>query len=111
MTDPKDLDAIDEGWGEDPEPAKPESVKPEPAKPAPKPVPKVQLKHLGKPAPAPLAAPAEPPPDDDDIEFEADAVARDSMPTFQHPNPLQFDLPDSPRVPKPPPLPKFRRKR
>lgn len=100
MTDPKDLDAIDDGWGDEPEP--------ELAKPAPRPVPKVQLKHLGKPAP-PAAAAAPPP--DDDIEFEADAVARDSMPTFQHPNPLQFDLPDSPRVPKPPPLPKFRRKR
>lgn len=105
MTDPKDLDAIDDGWGEEPEPPKPE-----PAKPAPKPVPKVQLKHLGMPAQPEPAAGGEAPPDDD-IEFEADAVARDSMPTFQHPNPLQFDLPDSPRVPKPPPLPKFRRKR
>ncbi|MBI3204826.1 MAG: hypothetical protein IT377_12010 [Polyangiaceae bacterium] len=106
MTDPKDLDAIDDGWGEAPEPAKPE-----PARPAPKPVAKVQLKHLGKPAPPPPTAPAESPPDDD-IEFEADAVARDSMPTFQHPNPLQFDQPDTtPRVPGPPPLPKFRKKR
>lgn len=104
MTEPKDdrgLDtaAIDEGWGDAPEPTPPRGAKSGSRALAPLPAP---------PAPA---EPGEPPPDDE-IEFEVDAVARDSMPTFVHPNPLAFDHdPDAeelPKVPKPPPLPKLR---
>jgi len=103
VTEPKDpegLDttSIDEGWGEEPE------EQPARAARAPKPV-----------APPPSPAAAELPPDDE-IEFDEDAVGRDSMPTFQHPNPLEFDHdPEAearrrPKVPKPPPLPKLRRR-
>lgn len=99
VTEPKepeglDTAAIDDGWG---------------AEPAPEPQPK---KLQAPPAPAAPPAAAESPPDDE-IEFDAD-VARDSMPTIQHPNPLEFDHdPDAeakraPRVPRPPPLPKLR---
>lgn len=109
MTEPKDSEgldtaAIDDGWGDDPEPAPAAPVAK--AKPSPKaPIP--------LPAPAP-PAPAELPPDDE-IEFEEDVVVRDSMPTFQHPNPLAFDHdPDAeskprPAVPRAPRVPKLPR--
>jgi hypothetical protein len=100
VTEPKeseglDTDAIDDGWGAEPE-----------------------LEPVPRPKKPKALAPQEPPsaaeqPPDDEIEFDAD-VARDSMPTIQHPNPLEFDRdPDAeakrvPRVPKPPPLPKLR---
>ncbi len=121
MTEPKndeglDTAAIDDGWGDD-DPGKypeghPELVPAESPAPA---LPKPVIEAVHKPVPR---APAAPLPSasaasDDDIEFEQDVIARDSMPTVQHPNPLQFDQdPDAKtRVPKPPPLPKFRKKR
>jgi hypothetical protein len=105
VTDPRnaeglDTTAVDDGWGDDEGAVAPPRAPATPVKAEPRAL---------RPPPKPEAGAS-----DDDIEFEADAVARDSMPTFQHPNPLQFDQdPDAeaklrPRIPKPPPLPKRR---
>ncbi|MBK7584920.1 MAG: hypothetical protein IPI67_32615 [Myxococcales bacterium] len=140
MTETKDskvLDTatIDDGWGADSEPpdvavpapgpaAKAEPAVAQAASSLPRSTPMVSSKpqpRLLSPVrqPPPVPPPARtgeaeaPPPEDDDIEFEADVVARDSMPTFQHPNPLEFDRDvDSegqlrPLVPRPPRLPKI----
>lgn len=115
-----DTAAIDDGWGDEDEsvglPARREPDKTQEASPR------------AKPAAKPLPPPPVPPPaevakaaaaaaddfDDDHIDFDdPSSISRDSIPTFQHPNPLMFDRPDSaqPTIPKPPLLPKKSGKR
>lgn len=117
MTEPKDsagldTEAIDDAWGDEQAPVSAPMV---PSKPVAR---ALRAPRAPRPLPAPVPAPAGAAdlPPDDEIEFEADVVARDSMPTFQHPNPLEFDRdPDAeekarPPVPKPPRLPKLPRR-
>lgn len=139
VTEPKapggpELEAIDDGWGVDPEPKpKASPTEPAPAPPAAKVEPRTHSpvapqsrplarrgeKAAPRPVPRPVQRPLGPapepptPPPDDEIEFEADVVTRDSMPTFQHPNPLVFDRDpdaDGAPVPRPPRLPKIKRR-
>ena len=114
---------IDGGWGEESEPIPP--AKPATPTPTPAPKPLAAPKPLTPLAPRPVTPRAQKAPKvtdpeaalppDDEIEYEAEVVTRDSMPTFQHPNPLQFDMVPpserSPKVPKPPPLPKISKRR
>lgn len=106
-----DTAAIDDGWDEVPEQPEPliaPQSPPRGSKPAPR-----EARPVAPVARPPLEVAGEEPPRDD-IEYDGEAVTRDSMPTFPHPNPLQYDIvPPSqrnPKVPKPPPLPKFRNK-
>jgi hypothetical protein len=117
-----DTTDIDEAWGEE---APTESCPP----PAPEPaIDAAAPRPLPKPVepPRPLPSPSPPAPrshqtdvtieEDDPIEFEADYVSRDSMPTLPDANPLQYDVvPESERVtippaPRVPALPRRRRK-
>lgn len=126
-----DTTDIDEAWGDEGPtesfPAPPFPEEPPVAVPtveaAPRPLPKPIAPP--RPLPSPLPSPPAPPSqqtdvtieEDDPIEFEADYVSRDSMPTLPDANPLQYDVvPESERVtippaPRVPALPKRRRKR
>lgn len=112
---PPDLDTeeIDDAWGADAEPAAP----PKPVKPPPVKPPAAAL-HQSVPVEksrSPRSRRSSPGVDEEDpIEFEGETVTRDSMPTFQHPNPLIYDVPpdsqEPPQIPGPPPLPKLPKK-
>ena len=108
-----DTTDIDEAWGEE---APTESC------PPPAPEPPVEA-TVPRPVARPLPSPAPPSQqsdvtieEDDPIEFEADYVSRDSMPTLPDANPLQYDVvPESERVtippaPRVPALPRRRRR-
>jgi hypothetical protein len=105
-----DTTDIDEAWGEEEADTD--------AAPPPKPVapPRPLPKPVVPPSPVPAAsAPVDVTIEDDDpIEFEADYVSRDSMPTLPDANPLQYDVvPESERVtiPPAPRVPSLRRRR
>lgn len=107
-----DTAEIDAGWGAA-EPSAESAALPKPvAPPRPKPLP------VPSPLPQPPSGQADVTIEEDDpIEFEADSVSRDSMPTLPDANPLQYDVvPESERVtippaPRVPSLPRRRRKR
>ncbi len=115
-----DTEEIDEAWGE---------ASPAEAPPPPKPAKK---RASAKPVKPPTARPLEKPPagksrpprsrkplpaadEEDPIEYEGDAVTRDSMPTFPHPNPLIYDVPSAgqpePMIPPAPPVPTVPKKK
>jgi hypothetical protein len=106
-----DTTDIDDAWGEEEAPT--ESCPP-PAAAVEKP-----LKPVAPPRPVTPAPPSQQTDvaiEEDPIEFEADYVSRDSMPTLPDANPLQYDVvPESERVtippaPRLPALPRRRRK-
>jgi hypothetical protein len=109
-----DTTDIDEAWGEE---APTESCPP----PAPEPTLEAAVPTpVARPLPSPPAPPSQQSDvtidEDDPIEFEADYVSRDSMPTLPDANPLQYDVvPESERVtippaPRLPVMPRRRRK-
>lgn len=123
-----DTTDIDEAWNDEgptesfPAPPLPEVLpvaEIPPVAAAPRPLPKPIAPP--RPIPSPPAPPSQQSDvtieEDDPIEFEADYVSRDSMPTLPDANPLQYDVvPESERVtippaPRVPALPKRRRKR